>query len=130
MPPKGKGKKSKKQLEEEKRKYTKLGLAHHHLQTGIAEEEKKAQEELERKLAEEEAERQRIAEEKRKAEEEKRRAEEAARLTEEMVSNRYRFLSCLLYSLVFITLCSPKNKTELSRCKRRQSWLGEHASSH
>ena len=71
-----------------------------HSQTGIAEEERKAQEELERKLAEEEAERQRIAEEKRRAEEEKRRAEEAARLTEEMVSNRYRFLD------VFTDLCS------------------------
>ena len=53
---------------------------------GIAEEEKRAQEELERRLAEEEAERQRIAEEKRRAEEEKRREEEAKRLTEEMVS--------------------------------------------
>ena len=53
--------------------------------TGIAEEERKAQEELERKLAEEEAERQRIAEEKRRAEEEKRRQEELKRLKEEEV---------------------------------------------
>ena len=53
----------------------------------LAEEERRAQEELERKLAEEEAERQRIAEEKRRAEEEKRREEEAKRLTEEMVCN-------------------------------------------
>ena len=52
----------------------------------MAEEERRLQEELERKLAEEEAERQRIAEEKRRAEEEKRREEEAKRLTEEMVS--------------------------------------------
>ena len=55
---------------------------------GIAEEERKAQEELDRKLAEEEAERRRIAEEKRRAEEEKRRAEEAKRLDEELVSNQ------------------------------------------
>lgn len=75
MPPKGKGKKSKKQLEEEKR---------------IAEEERKAQEELERKLAEEEAERQRILEEKRQAEEEKRRQEEQARLVEEMPEEQKR----------------------------------------
>ena len=54
---------------------------------GIAEEERRAQEELERKLAEEEAERQRIAEEKRRAEEEKRREEEAKRLGEELVSS-------------------------------------------
>ena len=52
---------------------------------GIAEEERRAQEELERKIAEEEAEKARIAEEKRKAEEEKRREEEAKRLTEESV---------------------------------------------
>ena len=52
----------------------------------LAEEERRLQEELEKKLAEEEAERQRIAEEKRRAEEEKRREEEAKRLTEEMVS--------------------------------------------
>ena len=63
---------------------TKL-LIHLVCSTGIAEEEKRAQEELERRLAEEEAERQRIAEEKRRAEEEKRREEEAKRLTEEMV---------------------------------------------
>ena len=52
----------------------------------LAEEERRLQEELERKLEAEEAERQRIAEEKRRAEEEKRREEEAKRLTEEMVS--------------------------------------------
>ena len=51
----------------------------------IAEAEKKAQEELERKLAAEQEERERIAEMKRKAEEEKRREEEAKRLGEEMV---------------------------------------------
>ena len=58
-----------------------------YLSIGIAEEERKAQEELDRKLAEEEAERRRIEEEKRRAEEEKRREEEAKRLKEEEVSH-------------------------------------------
>ena len=65
-------KKTKKQLEEEKR---------------LAEEEAEKQRELEAKLAAEEAERQRILEAKRKAEEEKRQAEELKRLEEENVSN-------------------------------------------
>jgi len=52
------------------------------------------QEELERKLAEEQAERDRIAEEKRKAEEEKRKKEELERLGQEMV--RFALSSCIL----------------------------------
>ena len=64
-----------------------LTLSALYLSIGIAEEERKAQEELDRKLAEEEAERRRIEEEKRRAEEEKRREEESKRLNEEQVSN-------------------------------------------
>ena len=53
---------------------------------GIAEEEKRLQEELERKLAAEEEERKRIAEEKRRLAEEKRQKEELERLALEAVS--------------------------------------------
>ena len=49
----------------------------------LQEQERLAQEALEKKLAEEEAERQRIAEEKRRAEEEKRQREEKVRLDEQ-----------------------------------------------
>jgi len=56
---------------------------------GVAEEERRIQEELDAKLAAEEAERQRIAEEKRRAEEEKRRQEELARLVQERVSYHF-----------------------------------------
>ena len=53
---------------------------------GIAEEERRLQEELEKKLAEEEAERQRVAAEKRRIAEEKRIKEELERLALEAVS--------------------------------------------
>jgi len=76
MPPKGKGKKSKKQLEEERR---------------LAEEEARIAEELQRKLEEEERERRRIEEEKRRAEEEKRQQEELKRLAEELPEETSRF---------------------------------------
>ena len=87
--------------------------------TGIADEERKAQEELERKVAEEQAEKERIAEAKRKAEEEKRREEEAKRLGEEMVSfglpqDRPQTLThCEL-------MYSQKNRRVLVRWKRMQ----------
>ena len=89
-------------------------------QIGIAEEEKQAQLELERKLAEEEAERARIAEEKRRAEEEKRREEEAKRLTEEMVRRILENIKTACWLIVLSPLYSLRSKNALAKWSRVQ----------
>jgi hypothetical protein len=80
MPPKGK--KSKKEIEEEKSTY----LSSLPLHIEKLEEEKRIQEEIERKRLEKEEHDRKVEEEKRRVEEEKRRAEEEKRLIEEAVS--------------------------------------------
>jgi len=84
---------------------------------GVAEEERRIQEELDAKLAAEEAERQRIAEEKRRAEEEKRRQEELARLVQERVS--YHFESCDLTDFIY----SPNSTTDPNPWSKTVSML-------